>query len=192
MAFPRMLVQFVSGVLILATIAYPFAVYALLESDAHRWLAFLIAAVAGLRAIVRRETFWGWCAAGALLIGTGGLFRQDALLLKLYPVLVNGVLLCAFAYSLWKPPSVVERLARLTHPDLPAAGVRYTEQVTRVWCGFFVLNATAAAYTALYASEQAWVLYNGLLAYLLMGALMLGERLWRMHAMKHHGKETAV
>src|SRR5690606_36147533 len=102
--------------------------------------------------------------------------RDDTLLLKLYPVLVNAVLLCAFAASLWRPPSVIERLARLAEPNLPAEGVRYTAAVTRVWCAFFVLNGAAALYTALFTDERAWALYNGLVAYMLMGALLLGER----------------
>src|SRR2546423_11913745 len=39
-----------------------------------------------------------------------------------------------FRSSLFRPPTVVERLARLRNPELPAAGVRYTRQVTQVWC----------------------------------------------------------
>ena len=39
-----------------------------------------------------------------------------------YPVLVNGVLLIAFGGSLFFPPTVVERIARLRDKDLPAAG----------------------------------------------------------------------
>ena len=66
----------------------------------------------------------------------------------LYPVLVNAVLLAVFAASLWKPPSVIERLARLRHPDLPPEGVRWVTNVTRVWCGFFVLNGGIALWTA--------------------------------------------
>src|SRR5690606_26354855 len=125
------------------------------------------------------ETFWWWVAAGAFALAIGSLFRDDSLLLKLYPVLVNVVLLCAFAASLWRPPSVIDRLARLADPHLPPAGVRYTETVTRVWCAFFVLNGAAALYTALFTEERTWTLYNGLVAYVLMGALLLGERLIR-------------
>ena len=111
----------------------------------------------------------------------------NALPLKLYPVLVNAVLLIVFGLSLWRPPSVVERLARLTQPDLPPRGVAYTRQVTRVWCAFFVVNGGLAAATALWASDAVWALYNGLLAYGLMGALFAGEWLVRQRVMKRHG-----
>lgn len=102
-------------------------------------------------------------------------------MVKLYPVWVNLVMLAVFGFSLFRPPSVVERLARLQEPDLPPSGVRYTRQVTKVWCGFFVLNGAAAAYTAFFASDSTWALYNGLLAYVLMGCLMgieWGVRQW--------------
>jgi uncharacterized membrane protein len=57
--------------------------------------------------------------------------------------------------------------------------VRYTRRVTEVWCAFFVLNAAAAAYTAIYATREAWALYNGVIAYVLMGTLFVAERLLR-------------
>jgi len=50
--------------------------------------------------------------------------------------------------------------------------VRYTRKVTVVWCVFFVLNGGAAAYTATSSSDATWALYNGLIAYVLMGCLM--------------------
>jgi uncharacterized membrane protein len=84
-----------------------------------------------------------------------------------------------FGCSLWRPPTVVERIARLTRPDLPASGVAYTRKVTWVWCGFFVVNAAAAAWTAVYGSLEMWTLYNGLLAYLAIATLFLIEWLIR-------------
>lgn len=74
---------------------------------------------------------------------------------------------------------MIERFARLRHPDLPEAGVHYTRQVTQVWCGFFFVNALVAAWTAVAVSREAWALYNGLIAYVLMGTLFAGEWLVR-------------
>ncbi len=56
---------------------------------------------------------------------------------------------------------------------------RYTRRVTQVWCGFFVLNGGLALCTALWASDAGWALYNGLVAYVLMGLLFAGEWLVR-------------
>jgi uncharacterized membrane protein len=44
---------------------------------------------------------------------------------------------------------------------------------------FFAVNGSVALATALWASTALWTLYNGLVAYLLMGALMGGEWLVR-------------
>lgn len=74
---------------------------------------------------------------------------------------------------------MIERFARLHEPDLPESGVRYTRKVTFVWCAFFILNGAAALWTALQASLELWALYNGLIAYVLMGALLGGEFLVR-------------
>ena len=98
---------------------------------------------------------------------------------RFYPVFMNGAMLAAFAASLFKGPSMIERLARIAEPDLPEAGVRYTRKVTIAWCVFLLLNGLAALWTALYASLEVWTAYNGFVAYLLMGALFGGEFLVR-------------
>ncbi len=57
--------------------------------------------------------------------------------------------------------------------------MRYTRQVTGVWCGFFVVNAAIAVWTAVSASREIWALYNGFIAYIAMGTLFAGEWLLR-------------
>ena len=86
-----------------------------------------------------------------------------------------------FALSLWSPPTVIERLARLGRgvAELPPDAVRYTRHVTEVWCGFFTLNAAIAIWSALAASREVWALYNGFLAYVGMCVLFFGERVVR-------------
>jgi uncharacterized membrane protein len=82
----------------------------------------------------------------------------------------------------------VERLARLQQPDLPPQGVRYTRRVTQVWCGFFIINGSIALITALWSSFAWWSLYNGLIAYVLMGLLFAGEYLIRRRTQKRDGQ----
>lgn len=105
--------------------------------------------------------------------------------LRFYPALVNGLMLLVFGLSLFSPPSLVERLARLQHPDLPPEGVIYTRRVTQVWCGFFIVNGALALATAVWASLEIWSLYNGLIAYLLMGVLFAAEYWVRIKTQKH-------
>lgn len=175
--------------LALLTLAYPLVVYLSLDRLEPRWIALALVAVAIARAWATRRPIWLATAAGAgvlgLVAGLGNAWGP----LKLYPVLVNAVLLAVFAYSLVRGPTVVERLARLTQPQLPAAAVAYTRTVTKVWCGFFVVNGAMAVVTTFWMSDAAWALYNGLLSYLLMGALLGGEWLVRRRVQAHaaHG-----
>ncbi len=174
-------------VLALLTLAYPTLVYWGLGRFEPRHLAVLLLALALLRALATKQKYW-WAAAGAAtVLAALTWFGNDALPLKLYLVLVNAVMLLLFGLSLIYPPTVVERLARLKEPDLPASGVRYTRRVTQVWCVFFVLNGSLAIYTAVWASDAVWALYNGLVAYVLMGLLMVSEWLFRQRMRQRNG-----
>lgn len=70
------------------------------------------------------------------------------------------------------PPPIIERLARLTEPELSPQGVVYTRKVTQIWCVFFAVNGTIALATCLYGDMHLWALYNGGLSYLFIGSLM--------------------
>jgi uncharacterized membrane protein len=110
-----------------------------------------------------------------------GVFDRQ-LSVRLYPVFMSLALLGAFATTLWHPPSMIERFARVFEPDLPPSGVRYTHRVTLVWIGFFALNATIALWTTLQPGWAAWTLYNGFIAYVAAGTLMAGEYVVRHFA----------
>lgn len=163
----------------LGTLAFPLAVYLSHGRLEPRWLALALTALAFARACATRQAFWWVAAAGAAAMAAASLSFNAWGPLKFYPALVNAVLLAVFATSLARPPSAIERLARLSEPDLPPAAVRYTRRVTQVWCVFFVGNGAIALATALWASTEAWALYNGVIAYGLMGVLFGAEWLVR-------------
>ncbi|MFC5592727.1 hypothetical protein [Lysobacter niastensis] len=144
-----------------------------------RWLAVLLCVLALLRAFATRERIWLFAAVGTAALAVWATAFNAALPLKLYPALVNAAMLLLFGLSLRFPPTVVERLARLQDPDLPPGAVAYTRRVTQMWCGFFILNGGIAVITALWATERVWALYNGLIAYVMMGTLFAGEWLVR-------------
>jgi uncharacterized membrane protein len=163
------------------TLLYPLAIWLGHGSIEPRWLAgLLLLTVATRLPALKLNRVARWSALGALALAAAAVAGNAVLPLKLYPVLVNAALLAAFGYSLHKPPSMVERLARLREPDLPPAAIGYTRRVTQVWCVFFVINGGIAAGTALYASEALWSLYTGVVSYVFMGILFGGEYLLRM------------
>jgi uncharacterized membrane protein len=160
---------------------------------AHNGLHWLIPAMALLLVIrlfmVRkqagpmRRVLQTVALAGIALCVASSVLKAHQLLL-FYPVVVNAVMLTVFGGSLWSTMPLVERLARLREPNLPPAGVRYTRQVTRIWCLFFIVNGLIALFTALHGDMRLWTAWNGVIAYLLMGSLMAGEWLVRRRMMK--------
>ncbi|PRC95157.1 hypothetical protein [Solimicrobium silvestre] len=121
-----------------------------------------------------------YSVAVVILLAGIAVWWNALLPLKLYPVLVNAVLLATFSYSLVFPPSMVEFFARMSEPDLPLVAVAYTRRVTQIWCVFFIVNGAIALVTAIWASEAIWSLYTGVISYGLMGVLFGGEFLYRL------------
>lgn len=174
----------------LLLVLYPLLVYVGIQQLGPRVLAAILLAAALARLVVAKiggkalgNSAWLLLAAAAatgLTLATGSVLG-----LKFYPVLVSGVMLVLFGISLWRPPTMIERFARLQQADLPAHAIPYTRKVTWVWCGFFVLNGTVATATV-FASDYWWALYNGLVSYLLIGLLLGVEYLVRLRVQKRH------
>ncbi len=96
---------------------------------------------------------------------------------RLYPVFVVAGVLAAFALSLFRTPLVEVFAARLG-ATLDAPTKRYCLRVTRLWVCFLALHL-ALTLATLWMPLAAWALYNGCLAYVLIGALLGGEWLYR-------------
>jgi len=180
----RFLINSIIGLL---TLLYPFAVY-MGTRYAEPWqIATAMCALLLLRLIVSDSgQQWNRLLFMAGIIYCGfAIWSNNQISLLYYPALVNAVMLLLFSWSLYAPPSAIERIARLQHPDLPPEGVIYTRRVTQVWCGFFILNGGIALATAIWASFELWSLYNGFIAYLLMALLFGCEYLVRLKTQKH-------
>lgn len=181
-----------TAISVLVTLLYPLAIWLGHGHVEPRLLALLLVLAAATRLpTLKINRASRWWLAGALLLAAVAIWNNALLPLKLYPVLVSLGMLALFSYSLYVPPSIIERMARLSDPALPAYAVAYTRRVTQVWCGFFVLNGGLALATALWASAALWSLYNGVVAYVLMGCLFAGEYLVRMLVKRRHSRLEA-
>ena len=174
----------------LMLLAWPFLIGFGLAHNSLQWLLPVMALVLLLRLRqAQRNTspmrYVVQCVAlaGIALCAASYLLKTHQWLL-FYPVVVNLVMLAVFGGSLWTAMPLVERLARLREPNLPPEGVRYTRKVTLVWCGFFVGNGTMALFTVLHGDMHLWTLWNGMVAYILMGMLMAAEWLVRQRVIK--------
>lgn len=179
----RLLLQIVTAVILFL---YPFAIY----FGLNYWGIQTVAPVLLIFFLLRLLMAHGKtrhlsrlikiiALVGMALVSASWILKQNQWLLY-YPVVVNVVLLSLFGYSLIKSPPIVEQLARITEPDLPASGVAYTRKVTQVWCLFFLVNGSIALFTCLSQDIALWTIYNGGISYVLIGLLMSAEWLIRI------------
>ncbi|MFC1665733.1 hypothetical protein ACFL17_08925 [Pseudomonadota bacterium] len=97
-----------------------------------------------------------------------------------YPAAINLCLLLIFFSSIINPPSFVQLIAeRIEKRSLDPIGVRYAVQLTQIWCVVFSINALIAVLLAWQRQLDWWTLYNGVIAYIIIGVLIIGERLFR-------------
>ncbi|MDD0973675.1 hypothetical protein [Pseudomonas fontis] len=165
--------------LLLAGLLYPFAVHFGMAHFAPWQFGLLLGGLWLARALTERRPGGHWMAVVALTFCALLAVFDSPALLRWYPVLISGFMLGLFASSLKFGPPMVERLARLREPQLPAVAIPYTRKVTQVWCLFFLGNGLIAATLTLWAPLSWWTLYNGLIAYALMGLLFAIEWLVR-------------
>ncbi|MHA3060520.1 COG4648 family protein [Acinetobacter sp. ANC 4636] len=167
-------------------VAYPFLVGWSLSHGKLWEISLLLLVVGVVRYFTARHSPLLPLTYLAMLCGGLSLLLRNQAWLKLYPVAMSLATLSIFALTLWRPPSMIERFARVFEPDLPESGVRWTRQVTKVWCGFFLINALIALWTVYFAPMQVWVQYNGLISYLLMGILLTAEFILRKRQQRLH------
>lgn len=174
-------------------LVYPLAVWFGLTYLPPGMLAGLLCLLLLLRLVLKRQQLSAMAlplfAGIALCAGSLLAKRQDWLLY--YPIVINLTMLGVFGQSLLRGPSMVERLARLGEPDLPDEAIPYLRRITVLWCLLFVVNGGMAFYTAQFTSLEIWTLYNGLIAYLLMGLLAGGEWLYRTLVLKKGRRKNA-
>ncbi len=180
-----------------ALVLYPLLMYVGESRLGVQWMAIGVIAVCLLRLAVSRfgaplvdaRAVFGarellLICCGAIALAIVSIWRGSSSAMLYYPVLVNTVMLIVFGGSLLASQTVVERIARLRHKGLPTEAIPYLRRVTAAWCVFFVLNGAIALYTATSTSFETWALYNGLIAYILIGAMFAGELLIRARAMR--------
>src|SRR5688572_20386418 len=94
------------------------------------WMALILILICGLRLVAVRFGSSARLArafgtpqllviCGAMVLALVSMWRGSHDAMLYYPVLMNAGMLLVFGSSLVSPPTIVERIARLRHPDLP-------------------------------------------------------------------------
>ncbi|WP_341894764.1 hypothetical protein [Ferrovibrio terrae] len=107
---------------------------------------------------------------------------------RFYPVLLSLTFAAVFTVSLWRPPSLIERLARLRHGALPPEGQVYCRRLTMIWAAWLIANAAIAAVLAIMGADEYWALWTGLISYVVMGALFAGDYILRQTIYRSFGR----
>lgn len=173
----------IKPLIVILVLLYPLVVFFGLQWLSVRYLAVFIALLLCLRLLTmgkQRSPVWIVVTLCGVILASLGMISANPFFIKLYPIVINMVLLGVFAYSLYRPPSLLTRFATKMYGELPVHAVRHTERFTLVWCVFFALNGLISLATVLSGSLVLWTWYNGLISYILMGTLLGAEWLVRI------------
>jgi len=151
-------------------------------------LAFFLAATGSVKKTGHAGQPFSWrpVLSATLFLAAGILcfFTNQAVFLKLYSVSVSLIFLLIFGSTLFFPPNMIFRFACLQDKTIRGSAREqqtelYCRKVTIAWCLFFILNGSAAVYTALFCSDRIWSVYNGGISYILMGLMFAVEYIIR-------------
>ena len=172
----------IRALVIVVAIVYPFIVYFGTTYVSPSVMAACLAVIVLLKVLVDdMHVGLKWLALVAVVaaVALHWWMRGSVNSLMFWPVLVNSALFLVFGLSLFWKQSLIEIIARKRNMDVGSHNLRYLRVLTGVWAGFFVLSVIVSGFTVVNGNMDLWLLYNGLLSYLLMGVLIVGELIVR-------------
>ncbi len=182
---------------LLLLLAYPFALHlGVLNHRLQPALLILLSLFLVIGAVMlSRRNRYGWLvllAVGATgaAITTGKI--DPALLLRLPPVAINGLLFLLFGHTLLPGQRpLISRFAEIIHGHaLDARALRYTRGVTQLWTGLFAVMALESLLLGLLAEPPVWSLFTNFINYLVVALVFILEyqlRLRRLAHLEHPG-----
>jgi len=109
-----------------------------------------------------------------------GLVFPHILVVKLLPAFINMALFAMFTHSIIHPPSIIETFATaMAKTRLGKDQVSYCRKVTAMWSTFFILDLALVVYVALFRPMLDWAIVTGVVNYILIAFIFLGELAYR-------------
>jgi len=162
-------------------IAYPFMIfYALQQNIAVKFIGIILL-MAVMFSFLRNKNKYIF-VIGLILCFFGVFFNQE-IFLKLYPVLMNASVCGIFALSLRKTPLITQFAQKMQKTPLYEYKLNYTKRATIAWAIFMFANTIISLITV-FLSNEIWTLYNGFISYVLIGIMMLSEYIVRKRVEK--------
>lgn len=166
---------------IAGAVAYPFVVYAVLDRFGPHALGWVLLAALVPPVVVRVLGRGGPTTRPPVIVALLFVLAVLALALRqagwvlMAPVVINIGLALSFGATLFSERPMIERFARLQHPDLSAAEVSWCRAWTIAWLVYFLVNVVVVSLLAAMAPVGWWTVYTGGIAYALMGLLFATE-----------------
>lgn len=168
------------------SLGYPFYVYYGLRNQERLGPVLYLLILAGLKLFLGgrdSRDINTVILVAAFLAGGGYFLKMSPEFMLFYPSMVSLGLLAFFGRTLiGDRVPLVERIASLKVPPEERTPFfrKYCRRVTEAWCVFFIFNGSVALLLALIANREYWMLYTGIISYMLMGLMFAGEFLIRM------------
>lgn len=177
------------GLVVVVAVLYPVGVYFGLKVLPPSFFGLVLAVLLALRfgfigpgeRRVLMPLLFGFLAYALLAA-----YLNSERFLLYYPVLVNASLCVLFLASLRGGESILLRLVRSRNMKMSRYAPAYLRWLTLIWAGFFLANGLIAIWTTTRTLET-WAVYNGFIAYLLIGVLIGAELLFRIYYKKRKG-----
>lgn len=115
-------------------------------------------------------------------------FVLPRIALMIFPALLNAWLAWIFGRTLRSGQEPLigtfarlerEQLHCLAEPKLLPRMASYTRRLTQIWSALFILMALIAAVLAVSGQFKMWMIFTGVISYLLVGVLFVGEYIYR-------------
>jgi uncharacterized membrane protein len=162
-------------------LAYPYLIYRGIESGMV-WLApAIFSGIYLLQSFAARNVKIRIYKALVSIVLLLGAYYLQTITAKVLPVLIQLMLMYFFGRTLLKGkgPSLIESFVRLEFPEFQPGISEYCRQLTIMWTGFFAFNAIMCVALANWGTHFWWMLYNGVIIYLMIVVLMVGEYVYR-------------
>jgi uncharacterized membrane protein len=173
-------------------LAYPFALHLGVLNDRMQPALLLLLGLlllSGLLMLVRGNRY-GWLPLSALLATAAWIYAyqgEPQHLLKLPPVLINGILCMLFGYTLLPGQRpLISRFAEILHGHvLDTLTLRYTRGVTLLWSSLFALMTLESLLLGLLAEPAIWSLFTHFINYLVLLLVFFLEYRLRLRHLPH-------
>lgn len=101
-------------------------------------------------------------------------FFKRVVLIKYYPPVMDFFIFLIFFVSAFQKETVIQKFAKMINANLCDLELKYTRNLTYIWCVFLFINFLIALLTV-FLSDKIWFIYNGCVSYCLIGLMFIIE-----------------